>query len=398
MMNIRKGKFALYLRHTKTTLLFTALLLCTVSGFAQTSLSNLLPKDARSAGLGGASLVFAEGYGALWGNPAGLAEKKSVTFIDSSTWAYIKPTPRDIKNIAAILQGQTDRDQTATILNDLIAENGFGGGEFLGFGWTGEGMGLGITSITDAVIGGTGLSDSTLDMRSQTSAVLGLAWPFHFGPFALNVGASARGYYRIETIAEGWQFNPIAQAILTASNIYSVISSDHVIGGFGVSIDAGATLSFGPVGIGFMVRDFSDKFAMNESSIEDIANSYMVPSGGLDYYSVSPVYTAGLSFTLDQKSQCVPTFFIEMDDPFSLLSLISTDAEAIPSKLHIGAEIKILKFLSLRAGYNEGYISMGTGLKILFLEVNAAMFTEPVSIGTETVGRTGVMIQGAIRF
>jgi len=83
-------------------------------------------------------------------------------------------------------------------------ENGFGGGEYLGFGWTGDGMGLGVTSITDAVVSGSGLSDSTLGIRSQTNAVLGMAWPIRFGAFELDVGASVRGYYRMETSSGGW--------------------------------------------------------------------------------------------------------------------------------------------------------------------------------------------------
>lgn len=386
----------MHCRRLAAIILFAAI--CSISGFAQSSLSNLLPKDARSMGLGGSSLVFAEGYGALWGNPAGLANKKSLTLIDSSTWAYIKPTPLNIKNILAILNQQMSHDETASTLDGFIAENGFGGGEYLGFGWIEDGMGLGITSITDAVVSGSALSDSAVDIRSQTNAVLGMAWPIHFGPVEFDIGANVRGYYRMETASGGWAFDPLAEALMTNSDIYSLMYPNKVKGGFGFSIDAGATVSYGPFALGFMVRDLADKFAMKDSSIEEIANSYMVPSGGLDYYAVSPVYTAGLSLKLNQGSSFSTTFFVEADDPFSLVSLLANDIEAIPSKLHIGAEIGLLKFLALRVGYNQGYLSFGMGLDVLFLEVNAAVFTEPVSVAGETVGRTGIMVQAAVRF
>lgn len=371
---------------------FTAL--CSFSLFAQSSLSNLLPKDARSMGMGGSSLVFAEGYGALWGNPAGLANKKSLTLLDSSTWMYVMPTPLNINNIFAVLNGQKSHDETVSILDGLFADNGFGAGEYFGFGWTGDGMGLGLTSITDAVVGGSGLSDSTLEIQSQTNAVLGMAWPIRFGAFELDVGANVRGYYRIETSSGGWEFEPLAEAVMTGSDIYTPIYQNSVIGGFGFSIDAGATLSFGPLGLGFMVRDLADKFAMSESTIERIANSYMVPLGGSVYYSVSPVYTAGLSLRLNKDDPLSATFFAEADDPISLFS----DIESVPSKLHIGTEITLFRFLALRVGYNQGYVSFGAGLTLWFVDVNTAMFIEPVAVGDQTVGRGGFVVQAAIRF
>ncbi len=381
-------------RHGRLVAVAVFAALCSISGFAQSSLTNLLPKDARSMGMGGSSLVFAEGYGALWGNPAGLANKKSLTLLDSSTWVYIRPTPHNIDNIFAVLNGGKSQDETKLILDGLIAENGFGGGEYLGFGWTGDGMGLGVTSITDAVVSGSGLSDSTLGIRSQTNAVLGMAWPIRFGAFELDVGASVRGYYRMETSSGGWAFDPLAEAVMTGSDIYTLIYPNKVIGGFGLSVDAGATLSFGPLGLGFMVRDLADRFAMSESTIEGIANACMVPLGGSDYYSVSPVYTAGLSLKLNPGSLLSASFFAEADDPISLFS----DIESAPSKLHIGTEITLLRFLALRVGYNQGYVSFGAGLDLWVLEVNAAMFTEPVSVGDQTIGRTGIMVQAAVRF
>jgi len=51
------------------------------------------------------------------------------------------------------------------------------------------------------------------------------------------------------------------------------------------------------------------------------------------------------------------SFFAEADDPISLFS----DIESAPSKLHIGTEITLLRFLALRVGYNQGYVSFGAG-------------------------------------
>ncbi len=348
--------------------------------------------------MGGSSLVFAEGYGALWGNPAGLARKKSLTLLNSSTWAYLRPTPKNINIMLSMLNQGTTQDQAKANIDDLIAENGLGAGESLGFGWIESGIGLGLTSVTDACASGSGLADSTLDIESQTNAVVGMAWMMNLGPFQFDFGASVRGYYRIETGASGWAFSSIAEALVSGSNLFSTVSGDSVRGGFGVSLDAGATLSLGPVGVGLMVRDIADKIALKNSTIQEIANSYMVPSGGLDYYSIAPIYTAGLSFSTGRGTLLASNIYVEADDPLSLVALFPDRVASISSKLRSGIEIELLKFLSLRAGFNQGYISFGAGLHILLLEVNAAVFTQPVNATGGTVGRSGIMVQGAIRF
>jgi len=285
--------------------------------------------------LGGSSLVFAEGCDALWGNPAGLSRKKSLTLFDSSTWAYIMPTPLNIQNLAAILNKEKSSEEITAILDDFVAENGIGGGEYFQFGWIDDGIGLGITSISDAVATGSDLANSVLDARSQINAVIGMGWLTHLGPFEARLGVNVRGFYRIETSSDGWEFGPISEALISNADIYSVIQTDKLMGGLGFAIDAGGTLAFGPFSVGLMVRDLADRFAMKESSIKEIADKYMVPMGGLDYYTISPIYTAGFSLALDQDSLLPVTLFVEADDPLSLFSLLPSNIQEIPSKMHL---------------------------------------------------------------
>jgi hypothetical protein len=365
---------------------------------AQTVVPGLLPKDARSMGMGGSFKVFAEGYSSLWGNPAGLAARGSLTVADSATWAYVQPTPLNIKNIIRVLGQQATHDESVATLDGLINENDFGMGESLGFGWTGNGLGLGLTSIVDALVTGDALAGSKLAITSQTNAVLGMAWPVNLGPFGIRIGASARGFYRIETLPGGWPFDSLAEAALNRQDLYSIIKVYNVQGGFGIAIDAGATFSIGPFSIGLMMRDYGDKFAMNESTIEDIANSFMVPSGGIDTYVFKPVYTAGLALKLYQDFLFSPSFYVEADDPLALFPLVTRDIDAMFSRLHIGVDLKFLKFISLRAGFNQGLFSFGAGLDLIILEVDAALFSEPISAAGGRIGRTGIALQGAIRF
>ena len=66
--------------------------------------------------------------------------------------------------------------------------------------------------------------------------------------------------------------------------------------------------------------------------------------------------------------------------------------------LHAGAEVKLLGFIYARGGINRGYLSMGAGVKLLFIDVNAAVFTEELGTLAGDQPRSGVALQAAIRF
>jgi len=374
------------------------LLLCVIPLCSQPTIENLLPRDARSMALGGSSILFAEGGTALWANPAGLARKKSFTLLDSSTWAYFRPTPANISSAITMINQGASSTQIAASVDQAIAENDFGAGESLVFGYTSDGIGLGITYVADAFASGTGLSDAKLLAKSQLNAVLGMAWMIDLGSVKFDFGANVRGYYRIENAPSGWNFDPLVQSALGGSNLFSALYPNKVRGGFGVSVDAGAVFAIGPFALGFMVRDIAEKIALNESTVEGIAQSYMVPSGGLDYYSIAPQYTVGLSVEIHKGSLLATSLFFEADDPLSLVKIIANDFQSLSSILHSGVEIEALRFLSFRAGLNHGYISFGAGVHILFLEVNAAVFSDPVSADGTTRARSGIVAQASIKF
>jgi hypothetical protein len=78
----------------------------------------------------------------------------------------------------------------------------------------------------------------------------------------------------------------------------------------------------------------------------------------------------------------------------NFISQAGSDFNAALDLLHAGYEFKILKFLSLRGGANQGLIALGLGMDFSLVEVDAALFTEPLSSSST---RTGVTIQAALR-
>ena len=64
----------------------------------------------------------------------------------------------------------------------------------------------------------------------------------------------------------------------------------------------------------------------------------------------------------------------------------------------MGAEVKFLSFLSLRAGLNKGWASAGFGLDLLFLEIDGAAFTEELGSHPGDSGRSGIALTAAMHF
>lgn len=377
--------------------ILSALLFCSgLSGglAAQIATTSVLVRDARSMGMGGTFRVFATGYSTFFGNPAGFAGPASLTLGDLATWAYLKPYPVNLSALAAIAQGQVSQSQFEESVDALMAEDGgIGGGATLGCGWAGKGFGLGLTLISDAASTDASYAGSLLQVKTQANAILGAAWPLHIGAFDLRFGLDLRAFYRLDSLGD-WPFDRLASALYSGNGFYETISSLKVRGGYGLAVDSGATLAWGPLSFGVMIRDYGYKFSMSDSSVKAIVEDLDIPMYGDIGYVLTPQYTAGLSLVLGQGGPLVASLYAEADDPMSVLEEAGKDLESALALLHAGFELRILKFLSLRGGANQGLIALGFGLDFSLLEVDAALFTEQLSSGSS---RTGFCLQTALR-
>jgi len=373
-----------------------ALLLVT-NALAQTSLAGISPKDARSMGMGGTFRVFATGYQAFFGNPAGFSGPGTLTLADAAAWGYFNPNPANVRALVALAQREMSQPEAEETLGRLIAGNGFGGGASLGMGWSGKGIGAGLTLVSDALATGTSYSDASMVVRNQADAVFGVAWPLVLGPFTLNFGIDVRAFYRLDS-SGGWSFADLASAYLSDSGITAGIGALAVNGGYGLAVDTGATIEVGALSAGVMVRDYGYKFYMGNSTVGDIAESGAFPLNGENAYSLIPRYSAGLALKFGKGTSLASSFYLEAEDPMNFIAEAQADFEASLELLHIGAELEFLNFITMRAGFNQGLLSLGAGMDFALLELDAALFTEKTSDATSGPGRSGISIQAAIRF
>ena len=364
---------------------------------AQASLSGLYPKDGRSMGMGGAFGSLATGYQAFFGNPAGFAGPGSLTIADLSAWAYLRPTPENLRDIADAAGGQaTDADRQA-LIDRLIAKNGLGGGASVGLGWSGRGFGIGFNIVSDTLATGTSSADAAVKVRNQANAVIGMALPLELGPFAFSIGVDIRAFYRLDSDG-GWSFATLAAAAESGQGITAETADLATLGGLGLALDTGATVRVGPLTAGFMVRDYGYRFSMGGATVGDLVEDWAFPLEGSKACALTPIYTAGLGLDLRNNSILTTSLYAEVDDPITFFKAAGENLESAAGLVHAGAELEFLKFISLRAGINKGLVSVGAGLDLALVEIDAAVFSQYVDSATMPLERSGIAIQAAVRF
>jgi len=378
------------------------LILATAMASAQTALEfiEVTPKDARTMGMGGAFHVFSQGYSSFFGNPAGFAgANSSLTLTDLSVWAYLAPTTQNVERVKSIIDGSaTDSDILGYAGDWIINNNGFGAGLSLGGGWVGKkGIAIGVTLVSDEVAAGNSLLGSKLVSATQLNGILGYAYPFNIGPVTLKIGLDGRAFYRVQSDpVTGLPFSTILNDVLNETFSESSIT---LLGGYGFAADLGLVASIGPVMLGLSARDFGLEFKVGKFNAQDIIDSNInaFPLLGTQAAKLIPNCAAGLGVRLFENGKFEPSLYTELENPQKIFSSSDMVASALNS-LHAGAQVRLLRFITVRGGLNKGWYSLGAGIDLSFLELDAAIFTEELGRYPGDKGRSGLSVQVGIRF
>jgi len=378
------------------------LILATAMASAQTALEfiEVTPKDARTMGMGGAFHVFSQGYSSFFGNPAGFAgANSSLTLTDLSVWAYLAPTTQNVERVKSIIDGSaTDSDILGYAGDWIINNNGFGAGLSLGGGWVGKkGIAIGVTLVSDEVAAGNSLLGSKLVIATQLNGILGYASLFKLGPLSLRIGLDGRAFYRVQSDpVTGLPFSTILNDVLNDTFSLSTIT---LLGGYGFAADVGLVAGIGPVMLGLSARDFGLEFKVGKFNFQNIIddNISAFPLLGTTAVKLNPSYAAGLGVRLFENSKFEPSLYTELENPQNIFSSSDMVASALNS-LHAGAQVRLMRFITVRGGLNKGWYSLGAGIDLSFLELDAAIFTEELGLYPGDKGRSGLSVQVGIRF
>jgi len=337
-------------------------------------------------GQGGAFTANAHGYGALVTNPAGFSMKGgSFTLLSANAGPYFLPTNDAINGVKALMDGDTPTG--VSLLADIITTNGIGANVNAGLGIVGKGLGLGIIIDADTFGSGKTALGTSFDGAVTATGIAGYSLKLGTDKFGLNIGGDVRLMHRIK-------MDNIAITDLLATD-----PSFKAAAGNAIALDLGAIMQLGSLSFGLSIRDLGGTQFMYSDPVSIDSDSFdPMGSGDIKLYKIPMQGTVGISFHPDLGGL---SFLFDPTVSFDYQHVFYKDPENTPSfwtKLHAGTEIKVLKFIKVRAGINQGYVTAGVGAKLLFLDVNASYYTREMGRFAGQQPNSGFTVETAIRF
>ena len=354
------------------------------------------PISARVEGMGGAGIATATGADAFFMNPANLASRRFSLYLPAVTVTLYNPKAIIDSGMIEDIQNNSDSESfAATMVNKYMGIIKAGRGEALttdiATSFTGGGFGFGV-QIQEQLHTYSSDGQTTSDKliaEINAAATLGLGFRLNFIPNILSVdlGASARFTYKAYSDAIG------------ATQIIALMDSDDpaqkfmaerpVAAGWAVPIDVGVNVNL-PIGLRLsaVAKDLNGKYTMNDYTRSgDWINEMMEIAGAEAVYTGSAGTVTAREYTvpwtLDLGFGWVPnlgsfgnilrpSLSFDVVDVVKLAEEMETDEDAYLNHLKMGAEVKLLSMIDVRAGLNKGYISVGVGFDLLVIHVDAA--------------------------
>jgi len=378
----------------RTLALFLTLLLA-LSWVAAEPLTpiHLTAHDARSVAMGDSFTALASGFQSLYGNPAGFAVGRGmITLANINMWGYVKPTT---ENISALTGMDFTNDQAGAIstIDTIIKSNGLGAGAAFGLGFTGGGLGLGATFVSEEYARGKTLLGTQFTSATQMNAIVGLAITLGPKDFNIKLGGDLRPFIRVEGSFSAIEMitSLMGGSSSGGSNDpLTLLQSQPALYGVGLAADLGAMFTMGPLAAGLSIRDIAPAFKFYDTNFGAVMNSdssAQVDNGLTGQFK--PEVTLGASFSPRLIPFVLePSLYVEVKD----LLALSDGQSSLWSLLHAGGELKVLSFIYFRGGVSEGWLSAGGGINLLILQADVGLFTEELSAYPGTKGRSGVAV------
>jgi len=382
------------------------LLIFTVFGLGSVAAGDIIdspvyaPMTPEVIGQGGSFTAVAHGYNSLFTNPAGFArDGGSFTLLSATASPYFLPSDEDMQNIDSVMAAETEESIANSLmgLEEVITGNGIGAAGNAGIGLVNNGLGLGIVGNMDFYGRGETVLGTSIDAVYDWAVIGGLAVPVNLGPVTAYVGGDLRYMLRAEARDVG-----IIEFAKAAGD--GAEPSFEVYSGAGLGFDFGTILELGKWTVGFSARDIGGTDLSYKKNTADNLDQIMSFDGsGEDIeetYSIPMVTSYGIGY--DPDGFLLPSWLF---DPVFHAEYRKTHYQAEDAKedsfwtgVHMGMEAKVLRFIKLRSGINQGYATFGAGVKLLFLDLNASYFTREMGRYAGVKPNEGFTLEAAIRF
>jgi len=365
-----------------------------------------VPLSAEAMGRGGSMVADTTGYDSFFYNPAGFSrENGSFTLGDATAWMYSRPD-QALTLGQQLLAGTSTTAGIASFLNDQVTTGGVGIGASAGIGYVGNGLGLGTVLIVDSLLNGPVLLGASGNMTGTIGFIGGLSVPFDVLGFKIHVGGDIRPMIRVHvpitnTVAVG-----MLNALISNGDVFAAMNSAAALYGVGIGLDVGTIAELGWFTAGLSIRDLAGtQFRYSSSTFGVLENSLISSvefptsgaSTGANTYTIPMDVAVGVGVHPDMgtfNNVLDPSINVDLHDVIGALA----GQKSIWTLLHIGAELKFLSFLTLRGGLDEGYLTAGLGVKLAFLDLNVAVFTQELGQYVGDTPNSGATLSLAIRW
>jgi hypothetical protein len=387
----------------------TVLLLLIAAGTAFANTYNeipFVPMSPEVIGRGGSAVADVHGYDSLFYNPAGFSRDPS-TFTLGSTSAWVYSRPDELLGLVGQFSGGgASNTSILTFLNNQITRGGIGAGASWGIGYVGGGLGLGASIIMDSILSGPSLLGVTGDLTATIGFIGGLAVPFDVGGFKVHVGGDVRPMIRMHAPLSNSTAVSMLNALANGGSVLGSLGSNPALYGVGIGLDVGAIAEIGWFNVGLSIRDLAGtQFRYNTSSFSTVqaslGNSLQFPTTGTletaDQYVIPMDIAMGVSFHPDfgtLNNIVDPSVSLDMRNIVGALS--GTDSPW--TLLHVGVEARLFSFFTFRTGINQGYLTLGGGMKFLVFDLNFSVFTRELGAHVGDQPLSGMSINSSLRW
>jgi hypothetical protein len=360
--------------------------------------SPLRPASPQILGQGGSVVATANGYDALFSNPAGFASSEgSSTFYTSTFWLYANP----LQAFLALVD--SDSSSLQNFMEDELTSGGFGFGNADGLAYVGKGFGVGALMTIDTYAWGATTGTADGDLVVTLAFIGGYAYPFKIKEAIVKVGADVRPMIRIRAPVDHPTMLDFIDALQSPANPLATLNNANALHGIGIGIDLGVIVEWGELRWGLAVRDFlGTRFRYTQDPFGDILVSlrqnFRRPTGGasVDGYVVPMDISSGFAYDFEFGNSKVVTDLVVH---WSLSDIVTMVKEERPpaSVMHAGAELELYNRWKLRAGLNQGYLTFGTGIQVWLLDFNLAFFTREMGVLSTNRANPGMTLEVAFR-
>jgi hypothetical protein len=269
----------------------------------------------------------------------------------------------------------------ASLVSTLYAGGNLGGP--LAFGYVGNGIGFGIFNDSDVLLATT--SPGSVSLQSTERVVLagGYAFRIPLAPLngALDVGMLLKGFVKGTVTVAGTIL--AIDSLLTSFNPGTFLANPLDITS-GIGVDAGLRLSMwdNVLALGLTATNLYTPGVVNHYASVSSFLSGAATTAPTDTV-VAPInFSFGAEYTppLGNLSRYISEINLFLDyRNFLDFLLYPATAENIVLKFSLGAQIRILQIVSLRAGFARGLPAFGLGLDLTAFTLNAAVYGDELS-------------------